>query len=55
MPLCQELGAGCPGLQLLLYPRRLVLMPGLSMVLRAFTLGPFVRLGWGAVFGRLVW
>src|SRR4051794_21455271 len=35
--------------------RRLVLMPDSFLVLRAFPLRPLVRLGWGAIFGPLVW
>ena len=47
-PLCQELG-GCPRrLRGLSYRRRPVPMPVPFLVHRAFTLGPVVRLGWGA-------
>jgi hypothetical protein len=41
-----------PGLS---YHSRPVPMPAAFLVLRAFALRPVVRLGWGAIFGPLVW
>jgi hypothetical protein len=43
------------GRDLLFYPVRPVTMPVVFLVRRAFTLGPLIRLGWGAIFGPLVW
>src|SRR5262249_31093508 len=51
----RNLRQGPPRLLFLSCPRRPLSMPVAFLVLRACTLSPLVRLGWGAIFGPLVW
>ena len=61
----EEVPGACPprvplshdarNLELTILPLRLVTMPVPFLVPRAFMLSPMGRLGWGAIFGPLVW